>query len=211
MSDVDAVRAHLGIEQIHVFGHSWGGLLGQLYLAQHPDRVSSLFLCSSAPGVGQEWRTCGKEIFEFNRRRAGWLGFAAMGVDSVGMLVPPIADASARRLIARVWRNYFPDPRIAPSATAASLAGIHAAPMRETGRAVGAADAGLLEGIGRTAIPVVIEFGGDDIYVTAADVLRRRFPNARHESLPHSGHLPWLQDPERFRAMLAEFYARSTR
>jgi pimeloyl-ACP methyl ester carboxylesterase len=79
--------------------------------------------------------------------------------------------------------------------------------MRKTGRAVREADSHLLDGIGDIPIPVLVEFGGDDIYVTAADVLRRRFPKARHESLPESGHLPWLQDSKHFRELLAGFYA----
>jgi len=118
----------------------------------------------------------------------------------------PLADASARLLMARVWRNYFPDPRAAPAPDPAWLAGLHAETIRETAKAMGAADAGLLDGVGDVDVPVLVEFGGDDIYATAADVLRRRFPNARHETLTGSGHLPWLQDPEACRELLAAFF-----
>src|SRR5689334_16427123 len=31
VADLDAIRSHLGANRIHVFGHSWGGLLAQLY------------------------------------------------------------------------------------------------------------------------------------------------------------------------------------
>ncbi len=207
VADVEAVRAHVGIDRVHVFGHSWGGLLAQLYLAQHPEHVRSLFLSSPAPGVGLEWRTTGKEVFAFNGKRAGSAGGAAMGLASLGMKVPPIADRSTRRLMARVWRNYYPDPRSAPPADAAWLAGIRAPAYREASKALGTADPGLLRGIGDLDLPVLVEFGGDDIYLTAAEVLRRRFPNAKHETLAESGHLPWLQDTERFRALLAGFYS----
>ncbi len=27
VADVEAVRSHVGVERVHVFGHSWGGLL----------------------------------------------------------------------------------------------------------------------------------------------------------------------------------------
>lgn len=121
------------------------------------------------------------------------------------MGVRPLADASARLLMARVWRNYFPDPRAAPAPDRAWLAGLHAKAIRETAKAMSTADAGLLDGVGDVDVPVLVEFGGDDIYETAADVLRRRFPNARHETLTASGHLPWLQDPQGFRALLAGF------
>lgn len=205
-SDVDAVRASIGIERVHVFGHSWGGLLGQLYLAQHPERVRSLFLCSSSPGFGNQWRTNEKEVFAFNRRRAGLLRFAAMGLAQFGMALPPTADGAARRLMDRVWRNYFPDPRSAQPADPEWLAGLHAEPMRQTTRALRDADPVLLDGIGDAQIPVLVEFGGDDIYRTADSVLRRRFPRARHVTLERSGHLPWLQASEDFQGLLEGFY-----
>ncbi len=150
-------------------------------------------------------------MFAFNRKRAGSAGSMAMGQASLGMAIPPLADRSSRRLFAQVWRNYFPDPRTAPPPDPAWLAGIRAPACRETSKAVGTADPGLLRGVGDMDVPVLVEFGGDDIYVTAAEVLRRRFPNARHETLANSGHLPWLQDAERFRALLAGFYSGGSR
>ena len=39
--------ARSATDRIHVFGHSWGGLLGQLYAKAHPKRVASLVLCCS--------------------------------------------------------------------------------------------------------------------------------------------------------------------
>lgn len=47
VADLDAIRTHLGAGQIHIFGHSWGGLLGQLYAKAHPQQVASLVLCCS--------------------------------------------------------------------------------------------------------------------------------------------------------------------
>jgi pimeloyl-ACP methyl ester carboxylesterase len=38
---VDHVRARLGAARVALFGHSWGSVLGCLYAADHPDRVSA--------------------------------------------------------------------------------------------------------------------------------------------------------------------------
>jgi pimeloyl-ACP methyl ester carboxylesterase len=78
--------------------------------------------------------------------------------------------------------------------------------MRQTTRALRDADPVLLDGIGDAQIPVLVEFGGDDIYRTADSVLRRRFPRARHVTLERSGHLPWLQASEDFQGLLEGFY-----
>jgi proline iminopeptidase len=44
VSDMEAVRAHLGIDRWLVFGASWGTTLGLAYAETHPGRVSALVL-----------------------------------------------------------------------------------------------------------------------------------------------------------------------
>jgi proline iminopeptidase len=44
VNDIEALRNHLGIEQWHVFGGSWGSTLSLIYAQHHPKRVLSLVL-----------------------------------------------------------------------------------------------------------------------------------------------------------------------
>ena len=44
VSDLEALRAHLGLEKWHVFGGSWGSTLSLIYTQHHPERVMSLVL-----------------------------------------------------------------------------------------------------------------------------------------------------------------------
>jgi proline iminopeptidase len=44
VSDMEAVRAHLGIDRWQVFGGSWGSTLALAYAETHPDRVTELVL-----------------------------------------------------------------------------------------------------------------------------------------------------------------------
>lgn len=48
VADLDALRAHLGLERLALCGYSWGGLLALLYLLEHPSRVAQLALVSPA-------------------------------------------------------------------------------------------------------------------------------------------------------------------
>ncbi len=50
-SDLDALRAALGIEKWVVLGYSYGGFLGQLYTLRYPERVAGLVLSSASPGL----------------------------------------------------------------------------------------------------------------------------------------------------------------
>src|SRR5262245_18382804 len=40
VSDMEALRQHLGIERWQIFGGSWGSTLALAYAQKHPDRVS---------------------------------------------------------------------------------------------------------------------------------------------------------------------------
>lgn len=51
--DVAALLDHLGIETIHVIGTSFGGVVGTLVAARHPDRVRSLITIASANGFDE--------------------------------------------------------------------------------------------------------------------------------------------------------------
>lgn len=48
VADLEEIRVSLGIERLTLCGYSWGGLLGILYLLEHPTRVEHLALVSPA-------------------------------------------------------------------------------------------------------------------------------------------------------------------
>jgi 3-oxoadipate enol-lactonase len=56
VEDLEALRTKLGHEQIHVIGHSLGGVIGPAYARAHPERLLSLGLFSTAAGRTDEDR-----------------------------------------------------------------------------------------------------------------------------------------------------------
>lgn len=48
VADLEDIRVSLGIDRLTLCGYSWGGLLGLLYVLEHPDRVEHLALVSPA-------------------------------------------------------------------------------------------------------------------------------------------------------------------
>jgi proline-specific peptidase len=51
VEEVDAVREALGLDRVHVLGHSWGGMLGMQYACGRPEGLVSLIVESSPPSV----------------------------------------------------------------------------------------------------------------------------------------------------------------
>ena len=50
VDDLEALRSTLGLERMHLAGHSLGGMIGPRYALRFPDRVLSLGLYSTAAG-----------------------------------------------------------------------------------------------------------------------------------------------------------------
>lgn len=51
VEEVDAVREALGLERVHLLGHSWGGWLALEYMAKKPRGVVSLTLASTSASI----------------------------------------------------------------------------------------------------------------------------------------------------------------
>ncbi len=56
VADLEALRAKLGHEKIHVIGHSLGGMIGPAYARAHADRALTVGLLSTAAGRTEEDR-----------------------------------------------------------------------------------------------------------------------------------------------------------
>ena len=51
VEEIGVVREALGLERVHVLGHSWGGMLGMQYATGQPEGLASLIVESSPPSV----------------------------------------------------------------------------------------------------------------------------------------------------------------
>ena len=54
VDEINTIRDALRLERVHVFGHSWGGMLGMLYAIGQPAGVASLIV-ESSPASVPEW------------------------------------------------------------------------------------------------------------------------------------------------------------
>jgi proline iminopeptidase len=52
---VEALRNHLKLERVTVFGHSYGGMVAQAYAVKYPHRLRNLILCD-APYNAEAWQ-----------------------------------------------------------------------------------------------------------------------------------------------------------
>ncbi len=53
VEDLEAIRMAIGADQVHLLGHSWGGIVTMRYATVHPNRVRSIILLGSGPPTRQ--------------------------------------------------------------------------------------------------------------------------------------------------------------
>ncbi|HEX4575420.1 MAG TPA: alpha/beta hydrolase [Gemmatimonadales bacterium] len=114
VADLEALRAHWGLEHLVLLGYSWGGLLAVLYALEHPHRVAQLALVAPAPVTA-----AGRDEFErrFAARMAEpWLARAREDLTRSGL---SRSDPERYRRIAFALSvaGYFRDPSRAAELT----------------------------------------------------------------------------------------------
>ena len=63
VEQLDGVRHELGLERIHLFGSSWGGMLAVEYMLTRPAGVESMIL-NSTPTSAPRWAVEAERLFE---------------------------------------------------------------------------------------------------------------------------------------------------
>jgi proline iminopeptidase len=61
VAELESLRQHLGLERMHLYGHSWGTILALEYYRAHPDHVASLVLGSAALDI-PAWEKHAREL-----------------------------------------------------------------------------------------------------------------------------------------------------
>jgi proline iminopeptidase len=219
VADVEALRAHLGIDRWQVFGGSWGSTLALAYAEKHPERVTELVL---------------RGIFLLRRQEIEWFyqrGTSALYPDAWEAYRDHIPeaergdllaayhrrltsdDAAVRLAAAKAWSGWegatsklIPDAAFQShyeeDAVALAMARIEAHYFVHRGWL--AADDQLLRDAGRIRhIPGVIVQGRYDVVCPAesAWALHRAWPEADFVITPDSGHSAF--EPPNNRALVA--------
>jgi proline iminopeptidase len=205
IADLEAIRAHLGIDRMAVTGHSWGALVAAAYAVAHPTRVSRLVLITPPPPTrGRFWEQFRSGI----ARRTDSALMARQGAAFSTTSGDPLHRC--REAIRLVMLPYFRD-----TATMRRMRGTWCdAPgdalgttmrtMRQTWAAVGEWNLTPLRGSLPT--PTLVVQGSEDVVpADAGNLWVAAVPHGRLLVMPHAGHYPWLDAPRPFFRALDDF------
>jgi len=205
VGDLEALRGHLGVEQLDLLGFSHGGCVAMSYAAAHPAHIRRLLLVDTVAVWGEEAEAAMQRGVEA-RSGEPWFADAAKAIEEeqAGEF------ASAAELIANLQRQiplYFhrwEGNEQAGRELAADFA--EAKPLHHF-NTVEFPTLDLRDELRSIEAPTLVVVGDDDFICgpACADAIVRELSNAELVTIRDSGHPVYLEQPEAFRAALTEF------
>lgn len=198
VEDIDELRRAFGHDRVVVIGHSFGATLALAYAGTHPDRVTALGYVDGV-GVG-DWRTPYRA--ERARRLAPWAErFAEL--DSRDRT--PAEEVEWRRLS---WATDYADPQAGYDLATAMATSSHAINHQVNRALMSFDDMDQITWATAVRCPITLIHGmADPRPVGPVVALAAHASAPRKRVVSDAGHLPWVEQPERVREILAEIVA----
>ncbi|MEU5432238.1 alpha/beta hydrolase [Streptomyces sp. NPDC020719] len=203
VADVEALRAHLGLDRVDVLTHSAGGDLALLYTAAHPERVRTLTL------VTPRARAIGVDFTQEHRREAAALRAAEPWFTDAHEAYERIwggseADADWDAVMPFFYGRWDAAARahaaLDVSQTNMAAADLYASPDAYSPDAALAA----VRESGARVLILAGELDGSPLPRVAA-AMAELLPGAELAVQPGAGHFPWLDDPAYFTRTVETF------
>ena len=202
VADLEALRTHLKLDRMLLAGHSWGGMLAMAYGAAHPDRVDRLILIDSGGPDTEFFEWFGTNIEarlrpEDREARDYWRAAGKNGVApdkaSAGVLRAIIPGYFFRRDQGLAMASNLPDGILHGEVSDLVFRDIRA-------------NYNVRQAIKKLARPVLILHGHQDpMGDKVAEDIHALISGSTLKYLNECGHFPWIEQPEKTKAILAEF------
>lgn len=208
VAEVDAVRGALGLERIHLLGTSWGSMLGIEYVLTKPAGLVSLTL-NAPPTSAETWQAEAKRLRDE-------LPPDVQGVlakhEAAGTTEDPEYEAAEEEF----WRRHIcriePMPACVKRGRAAKSRQVYEVlwGISEWNPSGKLRDWDVRDRLAEIDVPTLITSGRyDECTPKLAEEAQRGIPGAERVLFEESSHMAFVEEPERFRAVLEDFLGRA--
>jgi pimeloyl-ACP methyl ester carboxylesterase len=205
VADVEALREHLGVEQLNLLGFSHGGCVAMVYAAAHAHRVRRLLLVDTLAVWGDEAEAAMGSAIE-RRRSEPWFAAAAKAVEEEqagGFSSVEELIANLQLQIPLYFHRWEGNEKVG-LILAEDFA--HTEPLHHF-NTVEFPTFDLRGELRAIEAPTLVLVGDDDFIcgTVCAEAIVRELPDARLVTIPESGHFVYVEQPEAFRTALTDF------
>ncbi len=203
IDDIDQLRQQLGLDQVHILGHSWGGMLAAQYAIEYPLKVKSLVLCDAMPPSFRLWneeeqllaqRTSPHDslLEEQVKAQEGFKNREVKWVDSLMKISfkSQFDDTTKLTLLKiKLPQDYFKRSKI----------------FEHIGPELFAFDITLQ--MEKIIVPALIIYGDHELETKiSGPVYKNGIANSQLVIIPHCGHFPFIEQPLRFNLAVESFW-----
>lgn len=198
-----ALREHLGLDEVHILGQSWGGMLAIIYLCDYqPKGVKSVILSStlsSAKLWAQEQHRMIKFMSEEDQEAI------RIAEETEKYDAPEYLAANDRYMVRHAAPVFGPDDpeplwREKVPGTEAYLYGWGPNEYTPTGTLSGYE---YTEKIADLEVPALITSGTNDLSTPlVSKTMYDQIPNSKWELFAHSRHMPFVEENEKYLELL---------
>jgi pimeloyl-ACP methyl ester carboxylesterase len=205
-ADLEALRLHLKLDQPAVMGWSHGGMVAQKFAARYPQSLSRLVLVDTAALLGSFVDDIEAAVKRFSAEPWFEASYLALKKEWAG-------DFRSDEDMALLWNEeikfYFAtyDERAAAYHRRTRTLPVRIKSLLKfNDEEVPNMD--LRSDLRQVMVPSLIIVGRHDFItnVAMAAEMKRCLANARLEILEHSGHFPFIEEPDEFRRIMREFF-----
>lgn len=196
IEDLEALRAHIGVDRIDLLGHSWGGFLVMAYAARYPQHIQHLLIVDSAAPKWSDTVFLFKDVFPEGVEREDAASFAGQ-----------MGDKSAEKAALREYLLmlfYSPEKR---DAALAQMKDVDE--NREVNQSINRdlQRFDLNPELGKFHFPTVVMTGRYDINVApvVAYKIHKAITGSTFVVFDRSGHMPFYEEPEKFVGAVQSF------
>ena len=206
-ADIEALRQHLGVDQIALLGWSHGGMVAMQYAAAYPEAVSRLILYSTSAYLGEFLEDIEAAVQRY--RDQPWFddAYAALQDEWAGNYS---SGAEMSELLLRELRFYFYqyDDRAAAYLDSIRPYDVRIASLQAF-NANEAPSFDLRPLLSNITAPTLVLAGRSDFITTVgmAEEIVRHTPHARLVVFERSGHFAVVEEPQRFHDVIENFLA----
>jgi proline-specific peptidase len=201
--ELDQLRDQLALDQIHLLGHSWGGMLAMVHAAAHPDDVRGVVLSSAPASVPR--------ISRETREMVALLPAEVREVIEQHEAAGTTDDPAYRDAVHEFDRRHI--CRLEPYPEVLRERADHGHDVYAT--MCGPSEFNIIgrlkdwDFIGRLheiRQPTLVTGGRyDEFTPTHAGAMLQRLPAARYVCFEHSAHCTYLEEPDLYRRTVAAF------
>jgi proline-specific peptidase len=209
VEEIGVVREALGLERVHVLGHSWGGMLGMQYATGQPEGLASLIVESSPPSV-PDWMP---EVARLRSELPPEVEATLREHEEAGTTDSPEYEEASmvfyRRHVCRTepWPDWLVE---CFEKLEANPEVYHAMNGPSEFHVIGTIrDWDITPRLGRIQVPTLIFSGRhDEVTPACTEASHRAIPGSEYVVLDESSHMAQAEQPEETLALVRGFLSR---